>query len=243
MVLRLDRLSPVTVGTGFTSVGVGSNFSCGIKSGDIYCWGENTIGQLGLGVTGGSRTTPTLVLNGTDDFADISVGSLHACAVDTNKDLYCWGSNGSGQVGDGTIVNKLSPVLIATGYVKVRTHSHAYTGNNTCGLKDTGLIFCWGKNGSGEVGDGTTTDRSVPTATFGGYIYSDLAVGSMHACGLLDSDGKIRCWGANTYNWNPLGGIGHGGLAASSNSFSQPQLVAILKRILKLQQDLMPHVE
>lgn len=215
--------APVSVATGYSNIFAGGDITCGIKAGDVYCWGNNaSTGAMGNGTTTGTVLVPTLSFNGTYDFIDLAVGVSHVCAVDTNQDLYCWGSNSSGQLGDNSTTVRPSPVLIGNGYVKVKTQSTNYIGYHTCGLKDTGAIFCWGKNYTGQLGDNSTVDRLVPTAVFGAYTFSDLSVGTLHTCGLLTSGG-VMCWGSNIYNWNPVGGLGNGDLTGTFKS--QPQTV------------------
>lgn len=221
--LTAARSTPFVVASGYSKISAGDDITCGIKNGDVYCWGNNSVGQMGVGTTGGTRTLPALTLDQAADFTEVSAGSSYACAINTNKELYCWGNNGSGNLGDGTKDTRTLPVLIGTGFVQVRAQAVSYVNKTTCALKDDNFIYCWGNNGSGQVGDGTTTERLVPTATFGGYEFDDVSLGTLHACGKL-TDGGLRCWGSNSYNWNPLGGLGNG-VYITNNSVNKPELV------------------
>ncbi|MFV8258141.1 Ig-like domain-containing protein [Bdellovibrio bacteriovorus] len=221
--LWAHRSTPFVVGSGFSSVSAGDDMTCGIKSGDVYCWGNNSIGQQGIGTTGPQRTVPGLTLDQASDFTEVSAGSSYACAINALKELYCWGINAAGELGDGTKTNRTLPVLIGTGFVKVRTQVKTYANRSTCALKDDKLIYCWGYNSNGQLGDGSTTERLVPTVVAGGYEYDDLSMGTMHACGKM-TGGGLRCWGYNTYNWNTLGGLGNG-VYVTNNSSNVPALV------------------
>ena len=100
-----------------------------------------------------------LPTGGTGGFTAIAAGSLHSCALRTNGTVACWGANGSGQLGDGTTTDRLTPVPVvglsdATAIAAGDRHS--------CALRTDGTVACWGADHSGGVGDGTTTDRLTP---------------------------------------------------------------------------------
>ena len=159
----VDRFSPVLVAGGlrFASLKAGSNQTCGITTGGAAnCWGRNVDGELGDGTTT-DRPTPTLVA-GSTQFAAIAPSSGWTCALTTAGAGYCWGFNGSGQLGDGTTTLRSTPGTILGG----QTFSVIVGGGNahTCGLTSTGAAYCWGGNGSGQLGDGTLDNRSIPTA-------------------------------------------------------------------------------
>src|SRR5207247_1798389 len=105
--------------------------------------------------------TPALVLS----FRQVSAGGLHTCGVTTSNVAYCWGANGHGQLGDGTITLRSRPVAVAGGH----SFRQVSTGDrHTCGLTTDNRVYCWGFNIAGQLGDGTTTDRLRPTAVAGG---------------------------------------------------------------------------
>ena len=90
----------------------GYNHTCGVTtSGDAYCWGKNSFGQLGDGTTT-DRLTPTPVIGGLT-FPAISAGGNHTCGVTPSGDAYCWGDNTSGQLGDGTTTDSSVPVPVS----------------------------------------------------------------------------------------------------------------------------------
>jgi len=110
---------------------------------------------------------------------------------------YCWGSNGYGQLGDGTVgTNRSAPVDVSGG----RAFTALVAGSNhTCGLVSGGTTYCWGSNLFGQLGDGTSgygTDRTAPVAVSGGRTFTALVAGGYHTCGLV-SGGTAYCWGGN----------------------------------------------
>ena len=150
----------VTGGLTFTEVSAGDDFTCGV-TGDLraYCWGRNSSGQLGNGNTV-STNTPVAVSGGLT-FAQVVAGRTHACGRTTLGQIYCWGANGSGQLGDGTTNNSSVPVQVALTDV---TFSNIGSGHfHSCGITMERVAYCWGQNSSGQLGDGTTTNRLVPT--------------------------------------------------------------------------------
>ncbi len=161
-----DRLTPVLVsgGLSFASLSAGGSHTCGqTAGGDAYCWGSNAFGELGDGTTS-FRTTPVLVSGGLS-LASALAGSGHTCALTIGGDAYCWGVGLN--LGDGGATNELCngtpcstvPVSVSGG---LSFASLAVGSAQTCGATSGGDAYCWGFNESGQVGDGTTTDRLMP---------------------------------------------------------------------------------
>jgi len=162
------------------------------RSRQVKCWGAGGNGQLGDG-TGADRTSPTPVL-ALDDAVSLDSGNWHACAVTAAGGVRCWGDNGNGQLGDGTTTQRLAPVDVvglSTRAVAVATgHHHA------CALLNDGTVRCWGDNGSGQLGDGTQTQRQTALPVMGLSDAVAIAAGHGHTCAVTTA-GAVRCWGAN----------------------------------------------
>jgi hypothetical protein len=155
---------PVAVSGGltFASLSAGFNHACGVTTaGAAYCWGANTYGQLGNGTTT-SSSVPVAVGGGLT-LGSIAGGYSHTCAITTSGAAYCWGGDVAvGILGDGTTAfARTSPAAVSGGNVFSKL-----TGGNgfTCGLTGPSGIKCWGRNSSGQLGNGTTTNSSVPVS-------------------------------------------------------------------------------
>ena len=149
----------------------GRAHTCALKGGQVYCWGWNEDGQLGDGTTTDFRTTPTLVADGemgNSGVTTIAAGGYHTCALKGGQ-VYCWGRNDYGQLGDGTTWDGTTPTLVADGAMDNSGVTAVAAGwDHTLGLKDTTCLFAWGWNGSGQLGDWTTTNRTAPVRVSGG---------------------------------------------------------------------------
>jgi len=190
--------------SGVTAVAAGYGHTCALKSGQVYCWGRNVVGDLGDGTTT-DRTTPTLVADGAMGNSGVTAiaGSYHTCALKGGK-VYCWGWNGFGQLGDGTTTYyRTTPTLVADGAMGNSGVTAIAAGHgHTCALKG-GQVYCWGWNGKGQLGDGTTTYyRTTPTLVADGAMGNSgvtaVAAGYGHTLGLKDTT-CLFAWGANDY--------------------------------------------
>ena len=142
----------------------------------------------------------------------LTAGGTHTCAIVSGA-VYCWGGNGSGQLGLNDTINR-GDTPAALGYLQPvtplgtgRTATAITAGNNhTCALLDNATVKCWGANGSGQLGLGDTTGRgdgigqmgnSLPAVSLGtGRTATAVAAGGTHSCALLDNH-QVKCWGAN----------------------------------------------
>jgi alpha-tubulin suppressor-like RCC1 family protein len=190
-----NRSTPTTVpGLGrVAGLSAGSEHTCArLGDGTVRCWGRNS-GRLGDG-TGMSRTSPTEVpdLGGV---VELSAGEAHTCARLADGTVRCWGINASGQLGDGTSVGfRLSPILVPGMSGVVELSMGAY---HSCARLGDGTVRCWGDNSSGQLGDGTTTNRNSPAAVSGLSGVVEISAGAYHTCARLTS-GTVRCWGSNS---------------------------------------------
>ena len=136
----------------------GESHSCAFDAIGVLCWGSNASGQLGNAVPGDALFPLRAALP--VPATALAAGSQHTCALAATGEAWCWGSNSNGQLGRGTIGGSSSaPALVGGGLTFV---SLSAGGAHTCGVTPNGSIYCWGANGSGQLGDGTQTDRFTP---------------------------------------------------------------------------------
>jgi alpha-tubulin suppressor-like RCC1 family protein len=165
----INRLAPVTV-TGLAgevvAVSAGGSNTCALtRAGGVKCWGENTSGQLGngqqtVGNGGLISATPVDVSGLGSGVSAVSAGGQHACALTTAGGVMCWGFNGNGALGNGTLANSPVPVGViglASGVTQVSAGVHA-----SCAIAVGGSFKCWGANFNGMLGDGTLDFRTTP---------------------------------------------------------------------------------
>jgi alpha-tubulin suppressor-like RCC1 family protein len=213
--------TPVIPGAGpWLSGSTGDEGGCGVQSnGTLWCWGDATNGQTGVGGATGNVTTPTA--GPADLWSEVSVGETHTCGVTTSGSLYCWGENSSGQLGQGDTTDQPAPV--AVGASGVGTWSAVSAGYySTCAIAATGAnaggLYCWGMNSSGQVGNGGTAVQTSPVH-LGSATWSAVAAGRQHTCGVRTA-GTLWCWGANGF-----GQLGQGGAAGTPANATSPQQV------------------
>ena len=192
-----DRPSPVKVilaGVA-TEIAVGEDHTCALlANGSVQCWGSSEFGQLGDGAAASSLTPVTV--SGLTDAQHVRAGSYHTCAVRNQRAVSCWGRNNKGQLGDGRASGDASATLVAvTGLDDTRDIVAGEL--HTCARAESGMVTCWGDNEFGQLGDGTTIDRPVPTpvALGDGSLADDVASGNWHTC--ARRAGGVRCWGRN----------------------------------------------
>lgn len=173
-----------------TSVDLGESTSCALlASSEVACWGLGYWGQLGDGTQLDSnlpRIVPSL-----SDVIDISVGPSQVCAVLSSGIVKCWGD---GFFGGNSGQTFLEPRAIS-GIVNAKTVDVGTS--HVCVLTTANRMFCWGNNSYGQLGDGTTTLRALPTMVASISDVNQMSLGYMHTCATL-IDGASRCWGLNS---------------------------------------------
>lgn len=174
----------------------GYHTSALFADGSVMCWGRNDSGQLGNGSTASSLAPISVLLGGSTAVA-IDSGVTHSCAVLQDGVVRCWGSNGKGQLGDGTTANSSIPVS-ASGIVSALFVSAGE--DHTCSVLAGGSVMCWGSNLFGKLGDNLAsgTESHVPVTVLlpGSTPAVSIAAGMNHSCAVL-GDGSAMCWGFN----------------------------------------------
>jgi alpha-tubulin suppressor-like RCC1 family protein len=197
---RIDRLTPVDVSglsSGVIAVAAGADHACALRAtGAVGCWGDNDRGELGDG-TATERSYPVAVVGLESGVSSISTRDEHTCAVTRDGTVKCWGTNWSGQLGDGTTgVGNESATPVDVIGLSGPVAAVAAGGSHTCALLTTGTVQCWGSNSSGQLGDGTTAARERPVDVVGLVDVAAIAAGGGHICALTTS-GSVHCWGSN----------------------------------------------
>ncbi|MFH1808456.1 MAG: hypothetical protein ABIJ09_06920 [Pseudomonadota bacterium] len=219
--------------TGVESFSLGYGYTCAVRTGgELLCWGSNSGDLLGTGLNTGSKNPAGACMGGawdgttcTDEFGlvydrfdsveSVFAGDDHTCAIRTDGSLWCWGDNYWGQLGDGTGVNRESPVEVCltgsqdssdcvplAGVAEVVSDDYA-----TCARLDDTSVWCWGSASYGRLGIGTMSSwypnpEPVCESGTGGSCVPltgavRLGAGWARACARLD-DGRLVCWGDST---------------------------------------------
>ncbi len=188
-----------------SSISAGTRHTCAALATGLWCWGDNNFGQLGDG-TANPSTLPVQV-QGLPAIAltQYALGEHHTCALLAGGEVWCWGDGRSGQLGSGAFHKQPAPPTIVSvkGFTRI-----AAGGSTTCGtileaysfFFPQNVVWCWGRNGSGQLGNGNTTDQAAPTRNgFGVFVGTRvLTVGGAHACvSEYGGGGLVSCWGSN----------------------------------------------
>ncbi len=154
--------SPVIVpGVTATAVSAATNHTCSIHLDQtVGCWGF----WAGLGDGSTTGSSPPSQVSGPLSATELAAGSTHQCAIAPDGEVHCWGWNGFGQIGDGYFVcnSCTSPTPVTIPSLSGSVLSVAAGLDHTCAIRTDGSVSCWGANGFGQLGDGTTIDSSTP---------------------------------------------------------------------------------
>jgi hypothetical protein len=196
-----EQPAAITTPVPFTQVTVGLQHTCGLASlGAAYCWGINGYGQTGGNPTSLNVPTPTAVSGG-HAFRWIGAGRNSSCGITPANDAYCWGNNFYGELGRDTSTTTCyngsecssEPIAVA-GDLKF-ANLHLATFFHMCGVVVDGDAYCWGENGSQQLGNAAAPAKSrVPLLVSGGLKWTDVAPGLNESCGIT-TDGSPYCWG------------------------------------------------
>jgi alpha-tubulin suppressor-like RCC1 family protein len=216
-------LGPARVETSlrFATLAVGGSHACGLTAGGAsYCWGFNNRGQLGAGALpagcGSSCSITALAVTGGHSFTALTTGVYHTCGLIADGSAYCWGENGEGQLGTGSVSAGpvSSPQAVAGGL-----HFKAISAGefHTCAVTLARAAYCWGANFADQLGIGPSdqTPRLAPQVVVGGLAFDSITSGQAHSCA-LQSPGAAYCWGIDR------GALGTGTTSPGSQSAPVP---------------------
>ena len=184
----------------WVQVSAGHDHSCALTNeGVAWCWGDNVAGHLGSGGNFARSFEPVRVAS-TETFTSVVAGYYQSCALTESGQMYCWGRNDQGQIGDGSNDNRFTPVPVAGGLT-----FRALGGGDAfmCGITTGGATWCWGSNRNGELGDSSLPNQATPVEVEGvpelRKIYGaggafTLPSAPAYACGLT-ANGEAWCWG------------------------------------------------
>ena len=194
-------------GTGWRQVSAGGLHTCGIRtSGRLYCWGDDSQGQLGNGGANVDRMVPGQVAGGGTNWTAVSAGFMHTCARRSTGRLYCWGDDVVGQLGDdGRVQDRNTPIEVqgrATDWTAFSAGA-----SHTCALKQNGRLYCWGYDLDGQLGNGGADSSStIPVQVAGNATnWRTVTAGYSHTCAVR-TNGRLFCWGLDDH-----GQVGDGG--------------------------------
>ena len=224
----------------YVQVSAGYQHSLAVGSdGNVYAWGNNSLGQLGNGTGSGSQTTPVRVktpdrktypdLPADFTYLQVSAGTDHSLAVGSDGNVYAWGNNSSGQLGDGTRDDKHAPVRVKTPDRKTYpdlpadfTYLQVSAGwGYSLAVGSDGNAWAWGWNYYGQLGNNSYSDSHVPvrvrdpaapTDTSKGLKATQVSAGDTHSLA-VGSDGNAWAWGNNQY-----GQLGNDSMPTGANS-------------------------
>lgn len=193
---RAPEVGPPEASARWLQVDAGFLHTCGITTAHrLYCWGFDGNGLLGQGGTGPrNRRVPVEVAGHTADWAQVSAGYDQTCAVKTDHRLFCWGQDTLGDLGNGPGQGDSRVPVEVAGHTA--DWAEVAAGGNTCAVKTSGRLYCWGRDDLGGVGDGGTRgDAQSPVEVVGSRTdWQSVSAGRGHLCALT-TDHRIRCWG------------------------------------------------
>ena len=184
------------------AVAVGDSHSVSLKNdGTVWCWGMNDKGQLGDGTTI-QRSRPSQVPN-LNGIVAIAATDNYTLALKNDGTVWGWGYNGSGQLGDSSSATERHVPVQATGLTGVVSISAGFA--HAAAVKSDGTAWCWGANGNGQLGDGTTTGRNYPVQVVGLTGAVSISAGYNHTVALKNNGSNVTIWGWGSGSYGELG--------------------------------------
>ncbi len=201
-----SRFAPTQVGSeeDWRGVATGHSHSCGVREDlSLWCWGAYTHGQLGIGNVSSPQLEPQQV-GESQDWETVGVGWHHSCGITTGGALWCWGRNGTGQLGLGHEDTEFEPANITGG----SWAAVAGGADHTCAITIGGALWCWGDNERGQLGQGDNQSSSSPQPVGFEEDWEAIVAGREFSCGIR-AGGLLYCWGSNTSGRLGVGGGSH----------------------------------
>jgi len=207
--------SPVSSSFTYKQISAFGHHTCAVRTGagdqPVDCWGANDRGQAGTGSSTAPVTSPTEIAISNSMFSQVTVGINHTCARKANNDVWCWGANDSGQVGNGTSgPDVLAPSTKIGGVQKFSTISAG--ASFTCAIDGTSSnAYCWGSNAYGQLGINSFggVPKDVPTKVNGSTTFNAITTGWFHTCAIeVPAAHRAFCWGANDNGQLGIGSFG-----------------------------------
>jgi hypothetical protein len=199
-------------GAALPTIAAGGSHSCGAAdNGAVYCWGDNSLGQLGDGTTT-SSPVPVKVVGLPAAANGIAAGRDSTCAMLVDRSVWCWGGNTFGQLGNGMVDVLLTPHPTPAAVPGINNAARLSGGDRTfCAALYAETAACWGSNDYGLVGNPAASPKqSTPIGVIGLVEVRSVSVGYQHACAVIN-DGTVDCWGDNT-----AGKLGDGSASPSA---------------------------
>jgi len=194
---KIAKFSPIIISSlpKIQDIAIGKDHALAVgEDGTVYSWGYNGRGQLGDGTLVTERVIPARVV-GADDVEQASAGIAHSLAVTKNGQVYAWGFNEYGQLGDGTVRSSIVPILIKNLSKIKQVSAGDY---HSLVLTDNGQVYAWGFNAFGQLGDGTKFDQHAPILVSGLDNMSAITAGGNHSLARA-SWGSAYAWGYNFF--------------------------------------------
>jgi alpha-tubulin suppressor-like RCC1 family protein len=193
----VNKSSPVSVVGGFTDwcqVQAGSYHSLGVRqSGTAWAWGCGGSGRLGDNSIV-DKSSPVSVVGGFTDWCQVSAGSVHSVAVRQNGSAWAWGSNSNGNLGTNNTVSSSSPVSVVGGFCDWCQINAG--GGSSFGIRTNGVLYAWGYNNLGRLGDNTVVNKSSPVSVVGDFTDWCFVSNCNHTLAVR-TNGTLWAWGNN----------------------------------------------
>jgi alpha-tubulin suppressor-like RCC1 family protein len=196
---QIDRTTPVAAAPSlrFRDIVAGFVTTCGLTTGDrVYCWGSSQGGIMGTGSSSETFGNPPTQIAGGRTYNQVTLGLDHGCALTYTKEIYCWGNNQQGELGDSSTAKRRNSPSRVSG---TRTFVQVSAGwNNTCAVTASHQVWCWGDGSTGAIGDGKFLNRWEPRRVASSVQFDRVTSGVGHTCA-ESSFNRAYCWGYNSH--------------------------------------------